>query len=623
MGNGAASRSGGVVRPPGPGGGQWGGWVIVAVALAVLAACSAVALAGAAASALAGEPRWRWDLRLLVDVVRDGPDEVWPASTPAVFWTVLVTVVLAAAVVGAALGRAAVRLWRSSGAGARGAGGLGAAVRSLATTDEVRTLTRPAADARARQLCPSLAGRRALADDQVGLPLGRLEPRGPQLRASWEDVGLTVMAPRAGKTTALAVPLVLAAPGAALVTSNKADVLVDTIGMRRGDGEGRCWVFDPQQIAHTDQDLWWNPLGQVHSIDEARRLASHFLQEVAAGGRDNDFWNNAGLGLLASLLLAAAASGQTLAQVWEWLNDSTDPTPARLLDSHGHRATASGLRGRQSGAWETREGIYENARTAAQCLESAQIMGWVTPQPDTDELRPETLPASVDTLYLLSKEDAGAAQPLVAALADQTLQAAQRLAEATAAGRLDPPLVAVLDEAANVCKIRNLPKFYSHLGSRGVTVWTVLQSYRQGQGVWGDLGMGTLWGAATVKVVGAGVDDPRLAEDLSRLIGEHEITTVSYSRGRGSRSTSTATRRQRILGPEDVRSLPKWRALLLVTGSRVALLRTQSWRDGPHAARILASSDRERAALAGRARHRAGPSGGRAAGPPADTEPAA
>ncbi len=35
-------------------------------------------------------------------------------------------------------------------------------------------------------------------------------------------------------------------------------------------------------------------------------------------------------------------------------------------------------------------------------------------------------------------------------------------------GRLDPPMVVVLDEAANICRIADLPELYSHLGSRGM-----------------------------------------------------------------------------------------------------------------------------------------------------------
>ena len=88
------------------------------------------------------------------------------------------------------------------------------------------------------------------------------------------------------------------------------------------------------------------------------------------------------------------------------------------------------------------------------------------------------------TLHLLSKEGAGTAAPVVAALVDRLLEVAELTAQA-AGGRLDPPVVAVLDEAANICPIPTLPQLYSHYGSRGIQVITMLQSYQQGVGVWG------------------------------------------------------------------------------------------------------------------------------------------
>jgi len=69
-------------------------------------------------------------------------------------------------------------------------------------------------------------------------------------------------------------------------------------------------------------------------------------------------------------------------------------------------------------------------------------------------------------------------------------------------------MLAILDEAANVCKISDLPDLYSHLGSRGIIPITILQSYRQGHKVWGDAGMDAMWSASTVKVIGSGIDDP-------------------------------------------------------------------------------------------------------------------
>ncbi len=205
------------------------------------------------------------------------------------------------------------------------------------------------------------------------------------------------------------------------------------------------------------------------------------------------------------------------------------------------------------------KGIYETARTAAQALRDPAIMAWVTPDPHLPALDPASFAGSTDTVYAMSKDGGGSAAPLVAALVDALFTAGTHRAEA-AAGRLDPPLVAVLDEAANVARIGDLPQLYSHLGSRGLIPITILQSYRQGAGVWGDTGMDTLWSAATIKVIGAGIDDPKLAEDISKLIGEHDVTVRSTSHGR-DHSTSHSLRRQRILPPEAIRALPRGQAL--------------------------------------------------------------
>ena len=78
-----------------------------------------------------------------------------------------------------------------------------------------------------------------------------------------------------------------------------------------------------------------------------------------------------------------------------------------------------------------------------------------------------------------------------------------------------PPLVAVVDEAANVCRWRELPNLYSHYGSRGICMMTILQSWSQGVEVWGRDGMRTLWSAANIKVYGGGVSEIEFLSELS------------------------------------------------------------------------------------------------------------
>jgi type IV secretory pathway TraG/TraD family ATPase VirD4 len=162
-------------------------------------------------------------------------------------------------------------------------------------------------------------------------------------------------------------------------------------------------------------------------------------------------------------------------------------------------------------------------------------------------------------------------------------------------------MVVVLDEAANICRIADLPQLYSHLGSRGVIPLTILQSHAQGVGVWGETGMRALLGAATVKLVGSGIDDASFAEDLSRLIGDHDVTTVSINTGDGRASRSRSVRQQRILPAAAIRALPKGQALVWLTGAKVALVSTLPWYAGPRADQIAGQVAAAEAGLTGRA----------------------
>jgi len=580
-------------------------WLIPAVAAVAAVIGGALWTAGGLASVLAGRG-WRsapFTLTTLIGVVRNGTTAFWPGTDPH-----LVLGGAAALTCLVLLPAAVLTLRRYLRAPAADD-----PRRSLARPAHLTPLLRRAAAARAQRLRPSLAGRKAkaLPAGDVGVLLGRLGTA--ELFCSWEDVAVAFMAPRSGKTTTLAVPITLAAPGPVVLTSNKVEGWKETAALRATQTGERVWTFDPQRIAHTPQSWWWNPLRDLTTVAEANRLAGHFVATVEDDRRD--IWGPAARELLATLLLAAAVGGGTLLDVYAWLADEATPIPGGLLREHGYDLLARTLRGTQDSPPETRGSVYFTARAATACLRDGQITAWVTPpacnrasyRPDdpggTDpaggvaeplvEFQPETFPTSRQTLYLLSKDEGGSAGPLVAALTDRVLRCGVTAAE-RAGGRLDPPMVLVLDEAANICRIADLPALYSHLGSRGIVPLTILQSYSQAVGVWGETGTKALWGAATIKLIGAGMDDPTFAEDLSRLVGDHDVPTVSRNtgggRGGGGSSRTHATRQQRILPASAVRELGKGQALLLATGAKPALLSLQPWYTGPHATQIAAAS---------------------------------
>ncbi|MFI7352002.1 type IV secretory system conjugative DNA transfer family protein [Streptomyces sp. NPDC049936] len=522
------------------------------------------------------------------------PEQVWPTAgeTSLLVGARIVPLVLLlalAAVVGL--------LWtrhKSSG------GGRKKKITDMAKARDIEPLMSKAITDKARSLRPSLKNAKHIDAKDTGILLGNLQGTRHEVRMGFEDVAVAIMAPRSGKTTSLAIPSMLNAPGPVLLTSNKAAGDAFTTAYEARAQAGAVWTMDPQQIAHAAREMWWNPLAGAKTLDGANRLAGHFLAASVDASQQGDFWSKAGSNILSQLLLAAALDERPITDIMAWLAFPADRTPLDILRDHGFTAVAAQLKGTVEGPPETRDGIYETARQYAAALLNAEIAAWVTPQKDVAEFRPEQFVTSTDTLFLLSKDGGGGASALIAACADSVMRAATAQAE-RAGGRLDPPMLAILDEAANVCKISDLPDLYSHLGSRGIIPITILQSYRQGQKVWGDAGMDAMWSASTVKVIGSGIDDPDFADKLSRLIGDHDVQTTSTSHSESGKSTSVSMRQERILPADAIRALPKGTALCFATGMRAAMLDLRPWYREPGATELSAASDRASQAITARA----------------------
>lgn len=438
----------------------------------------------------------------------------------------------------------------------------------------------------------ALADARRLGVDSPGLPIAKTLS-GEMLYSGWENVCVDIWGPRTGKTTSRAIPGILSAPGAVLITSNKRDVVDATRGVREDLGD--VWVFDPQQVAQEPPAWWWNPLSYVSDDVKARKLAQHF----ASGSRDEKaktdaFFDEAAQDLLAALLLAAAVNNDPITHVYRWLTREMDDEPVSILRREGFIQMAQNVEGVISAPDRQRGGVYGVARQMANCLTSQAVLEWITPAEDRTERRPQLVPKDFvqgnNTLYSLSKEGAGTAGPLVTALTVATVEAAEEMAIA-AGGRMDTPMVVMLDEAANVCRWAELPNLYSHYGSRGIVVCTILQSWSQGVAVWGQEGMRKLWSAANIKVYGGGVSEAQFLSELSQLIGDYTYTNVSrsYSRHHGTSSSVDVDRKDRIMDISDLAALPRGRAVVFASGAPAVLVKVTPWYVGEHAAEVNAS----------------------------------
>jgi type IV secretory pathway TraG/TraD family ATPase VirD4 len=442
-----------------------------------------------------------------------------------------------------------------------------------------------------RRLSARHAGRTAsrLGVDSLGMPIARTVAGGRLLYAGWEDVCVDVWGPRTGKTTSRAIPSILAAPGAVFVTSNKRDV-VDASRDPRAEA-GRVWVFDPQRIAGEPLGWWWNPLSYVTDEVRATELADVFaLASRDPGARTDAFFDTAAQNLVAALLLAASLDGRALTHVYLWLTSPGDEEGVHILREHGYGILAASLQAQINAPEKQRGGVFGTAQELCAFMTNRQAMAWVTTQHELPEFSVDEFAASKDTLYSLSKEGKASCAPLVTALTLAVCEGAEDLAKRSAGGRLAVPMVAVLDEAANVCRWRKLPDLYSHYGSRGICLLTILQSWSQGVEVWGKEGMSKLWSAATIKVYGGGVSEVEFLEQLSRLIGDFDLQNHSVTHGmRQGRSTSRSVRRERILDVADLGSLPAGRVVVFASGSKPTLARSIPWMNGADAKRVRAS----------------------------------
>ncbi|MEV8237568.1 type IV secretory system conjugative DNA transfer family protein (plasmid) [Rhodococcoides fascians] len=323
---------------------------------------------------------------------------------------------------------------------------------------------------------------------------------------------------------------------------------------------------------------------------KASKLAHQFA--ISADGdaaKKTDFFDAMGEDLLTGLIITAAVAERPLPEIYRWAGKPENREALTILEDDGRFPDiAAGLRAHYNETPKTRSNIFATARKMVNCLKFRTIHPWVMKMSENDT-RPsfdaDAFAASdADSLYLLSKEDIGSAGPLVTAftIAVSDALVARAVREG---GRLSRPALFALDEAANVVRWDELPSLYSHYGSRGLMLMTILQSWSQGEACWGKEGMRKLFGAANIRIYGGGdvVDDDRFVENMSTAIGDHYEITGSVSQTSSGRTVSRQRTTVRTLPVKDIEAWPRKRALVRVSGQRPVIVETTPWYEGPHA----------------------------------------
>ncbi|WP_062993605.1 type IV secretory system conjugative DNA transfer family protein [Nocardia anaemiae] len=453
----------------------------------------------------------------------------------------------------------------------------------MGSGDAIKSLTEKGVREKAE-----LLGVRLGYNDSPGVPIGIGVADGVMLYGSYEDLHLDIWGPRQGKSTSRVIPAILTAIGPVLSTSNKRDVVDATRDVREAKGS-RTFVFDPQGVAGEEPTWFWDPLAWVDAYHDgaemrAARLAGHFADaDNGSDAKGDVFFDPEAEDLLAGLFLAAALGGRPIVQVWDWVTNPNDAEPIELLRNASKHYTASGLAMQYNADPRTKSGIFGTAKKMIRCLQLSNVHPWILPGDNRMQFDELEFIENNGTLYSLSLEGRGSAAPLVSALTEAVVDVAMRKATHSPGGRLPIPMLAVLDEAANVVRWKDLPKQYSHFGSRGIVVMTVLQSWAQGARCWGDDGMLALWSAANIKVLGPGVDDMNFLRDRSEAIGEYDAISSSVSESKGGKSYSRSLSSSKTFTVNALATLPQGRAIVFTSGQPAVLVRTVPWWEGDYA----------------------------------------
>ena len=388
-----------------------------------------------------------------------------------------------------------------------------------------------------------------------------------------EDVVIVVGGPRTGKTGWLA-GRVLDAPGAALVTSTRTDLL-DLCAPLRHRGRGPVFVFNPAGLGGRASSITFDPLTGCANPVTATERATDMIAAVGSGhGGDREFWDNQARRVLAALLHAAALGEKRMRDVLGWVADP---------DTAGREVPAL-LRRSGVPAFEqdVMQFISTNERTRSSITSSVMpALGWLTHPAAAAAAEPgrgfdvARLLGERATVLLLGAEEAQTA-PLVCALTGHIAREARRIAATQPCGRLDPPLGLFLDEAALISPVP-LESWTADMGGRGVTIVCAFQSRAQLLARWGEHKAATILNNTAAVMIFGGTRDKADLEFWSTLAGERDerITTTDLH----GRVASRTVRKVPVLAPAQIANLPAGRVVVIRRGIAPVIGRARmAWR---------------------------------------------
>jgi type IV secretion system protein VirD4 len=321
------------------------------------------------------------------------------------------------------------------------------------------------------------------------------------------------------KSSGLTIPAILEWDGPVLAACVKPDLIRSTIGRRWQKGE--VFLYDPAGATGMEANTW-SPLPRCETWEGAYRVALSLVNAGrmgSRGDREMEAIPGATTNLLGAMLLAAAISGRSMADVLRWgqRQDRGEITAAINVANEPPALDA----------FESIWSLPEQRRSQVY----AQVLGVIAAYTD-----PTVKEASAGTRFTAEKLLDGVANtayvnlpaheqrrlgPLSVALVQDVIELAFERSRNRGAP-IDPALLVVLDDAASSAALPQLDQYAASAGGYGVQLVTTFRHLSQIRARYDDRAEAVL-SNHLAKVILSGVTDADTLAHLSHLLGDETI----------------------------------------------------------------------------------------------------
>jgi type IV secretion system protein VirD4 len=347
-------------------------------------------------------------------------------------------------------------------------------------------------------------------------------------------------------------------------------------------------VYDPTRVTR-ESPARWTPLAQCDRWLGAQRTAS-WLCGAAAPARGGlasaEFWYAAAAKLLAPMLFAAATQHRGMRDVVRWVDtQERDEVDDALALAEVPEAQAA-----MTASWQREEKQRSSIYTTAETVLAAYADPNVAASADECDLDfPRFLDGGEHTIYVCAPgHEQRRLQALFSTLLQQLMMAAYE--KAVVQGEpLDPPMLLLVDEAANIAPLPNLDQVASTAASHGIALVSIFQDFSQIAARYGRDRANTIANNHRAKLVGSGISDPMTLDYVSQLLGDEQVRELSETHSEGGRALTHHTTMRRLAPTNLLRQTRPGEMVLVYAHLPPVRVRLRPWFEDRRLRRVAAA----------------------------------